>query len=307
MIDLSHLLDGCDGLAELDLSSLSTASATDLTGLLPAGGALERVTLGGAFTFAGAADAAHAARMPEAPDAPPHTGRWVLEGTPTALAAAEIEESYDPSSMAGTWSWEVGWAPLALDLAGGREPAATDEGDGYPAWYRLGERTPLPGTEGSDLDAPTRPGFAFAGWADEDGEPVEAIGASSTGTRALVATWEVVQVRVTVPVAITLEGTPASDGTLRLAAGADEDAAVTNDGETDVVASLALAAAPASLVLEIAAEGDGVRLSDAPREVCTLGPSEGLPLAGLAGSVGAQDVSDDVPVARLAWTFAVTE
>lgn len=263
--DMSWLFDSCTSLASLDMSCLDTDSTTTHSYMFNRCSALYRVVLGSGFTFKPPFSEASEdrAELPHPVAGDEWSGAWRREDDELVaelpyMLGVRFDE--DPEGMSGAWVWEESKTyPITFDLAGGRVP----EGETYPTEYRVLRYTNLPGYGNSGTSFPTRHGYRFLGWVDEEGQDIRRIDAHSRGPRTITATWAPMQLHVIVPATATLVATQGADGTIELAPEAgDFSLALTNDGEVPVtVTARATAAGGFSL-----SDGDG-ELADLEAEV----------------------------------------
>ncbi len=75
---------------------------------------------------------------------------------------------------------------IDCDLAGGQFAA----GEEIPSTYKTGTALELP--------TPTRTGYEFTGWVDENGDPFEGITEDTVGNISITATWQIIDYSVTV-------------------------------------------------------------------------------------------------------------
>lgn len=260
--DMTSMLAGCTALEWLDISSFDTGNVTAIRNMFSSCDAVREMTLGPDFSFAGAGIeyVLNRAMPPIPPFDETYNCCWVKADDETVhFLPSSMRDEYDGATMAGTYVWEV-WhsCPLTLDLAGGSTP----EGQEYPTEYPVGTNTYLPGTDDSELDAPTRRGYRFLYWTDEEGNYIERIDSESRGQRTVTAKWYALQIRVRVPVAETLVATQAGDGELTLVPeDGDFSLVVQSTGNAPVEVS---ARATAAEGFAIADEGD---LADAEADV----------------------------------------
>jgi uncharacterized repeat protein (TIGR02543 family) len=227
---MGSMFAACASLERLDVSSFDMRGVQRADAMFEGCGSLFEVTLGENFVF-DPNDTTHNS-LPDAPSDETHTGNWVSTADENMhYTASQLESDYDGSTMAGTWTWEPCRSfPLEFDLVGGSVP----EGQTYPTSYVMSKELPLPGCEGSPLGAPRFSGFAFAGWADESGSVVESITPESRGPRKVTATWESLQIRMRVPVAITMKASPRGDGVVLESEDGDFVYAIENIGSAPV-------------------------------------------------------------------------
>lgn len=223
--DLTYMFQTCNHLQSIDLSSFDTRGAAAADAMFQGCSVLREVKLGEDFRFL-PGDTGHN-YLPSPPSNDTYTGYWVNSDDETQfLNESWLSIRYDGETMAGTWVWEE-WhdCPLTMDLDGGSAPVGTQ----YPTSYRIGTGIALPGTTESELAAPTKRGCTFLYWVDEDGNRVETVDANSRGPRTVTAKWRASQIRVRVPVAVTLTASQQRDGSLSLAAdGGDFSLSVDN-------------------------------------------------------------------------------
>ncbi|NMN02429.1 leucine-rich repeat protein [Bifidobacterium panos] len=85
-----------------------------------------------------------------------------------------VSGTFDQSMLQVNATWKANTYKLTYKLDGGSDPK-------NPATYTYGV--------GATLKSPTKDGCTFAGWVDQDGKQVTAIGASDLGDKTLTAKW----------------------------------------------------------------------------------------------------------------------
>ncbi|NMN02597.1 InlB B-repeat-containing protein [Bifidobacterium panos] len=83
-------------------------------------------------------------------------------------------KTFTQSMLQVNATWKANTYKLTYKLDGGSDPK-------NPATYTYGV--------GATLKSPTKDGYTFAGWVDQDGKQVTAIGASDLGDKTLTAKW----------------------------------------------------------------------------------------------------------------------
>ena len=104
----ANTFNGCSSLESLDLTGWNTTAATNMGGMFDGMTSLTSVTLDSTFSFKGKGitDEAKMAVLPT-PSGALHTGKWVSPDGTQTLTAAELRDSYDGSTMSGTWTAET--------------------------------------------------------------------------------------------------------------------------------------------------------------------------------------------------------
>lgn len=203
IIDASYMFYDCSKLEHLDLSEWKTNADANQRRMFVGCSNLSEVELGENFQFGTNLAGANANELPTPPTNDSYAGTWVKHLDDETLDTA----TYTPTALAHDWYAAANpatagtyvWAPvymLEFDLDGG---AASSP---WPTSYSHGESLVLPGTVGSSYAMPTKYGYDFAGWIDEDGNDITEIPVTSTGRRTLTATWTTVNVTFTIPTAI---------------------------------------------------------------------------------------------------------
>ena len=121
--DTKDMFRGCTGLESLDISSLDMQTVTLTTDMFTSTSNLKEVKLGKNFDFVGTM-----LPNPPSPANGQYSGRWEYVDGDLVMTSAELRDSYDGATMAGTWVWELAqqyWT-LILDPAGGTIDGSPD-------------------------------------------------------------------------------------------------------------------------------------------------------------------------------------
>ena len=105
--------------------------------------------------------------------------KWVDEDGETVTVIAQGSTG----NLKLTAVWDVTHYDIIYELDGGQNNANN------PATYT--------GTEEITLSAPTKNGYTFVKWVDEDGETVTVIAVGTTGDITLTAVWEIIEYTIT--------------------------------------------------------------------------------------------------------------
>ncbi|MEN2361779.1 BspA family leucine-rich repeat surface protein [Levilactobacillus brevis] len=90
-------------LVTLDLSNWDTSNVTAYTSTFAKDSKLQHLTLGGKFSFHQSTDMA----LPTPSTTSPYTGKWQLGSNGDTYTADTLMTTYDGSTMAGTYNWEM--------------------------------------------------------------------------------------------------------------------------------------------------------------------------------------------------------
>ncbi len=195
----------CPQLKALDISDFDTSSATDMFYFVYDCASLSSVTLGPQFSFKGngSVSSSNYAVLPTPPSNDgTHNGKWA---SPTAGVAPQytpevLRDSYDGSTMAGTYVWAVSRNRLSFNANGGSGTMAD-------TWVNVGESCAVPAC------GFTCAGLVFGGWntkPDGSGDAYAA-GASliPTADMTLYAQWDEARIAVDVAGSMLLDLDPA--------------------------------------------------------------------------------------------------
>lgn len=169
------MFSGATKLESVDISSMDTAHVTSMTNMFSNNPILKQVKLGSSFSFKGNGIAAVAdqALLP-APTGSSYTGNWCLEDGSNSMSNTELRDTYDGTTMAGTWVWEetptYAYAVLGTDgtLSFVRSPNT----------YTSGSSGTLTARDGTEYEGTIYAGFESASYSSADEVPWSADKAS---------------------------------------------------------------------------------------------------------------------------------
>jgi len=107
---MSRMFQGTSSLMSLDLSGWDTGSVTSMSNMFLGATDLRQLTLGEDFEFIGGITVA----LTEASSLSPYTGLWVNQRTGEYMSNLVLMNTFDGSTMYGTWVWQRQFA-IVLD------------------------------------------------------------------------------------------------------------------------------------------------------------------------------------------------